>query len=156
MPEGLYGEHMCQVRAMRWVLGVGMAIGLSLSWSLSHAGTTGDVRSAIEPATSDTMTSSAPTVTEAGASPLLFAAVPVENGLILRTVPTVSKPVSVGGTTLLPYIGAGFGGGYLTEFDRSLNTAQSASSGSFNAGLKNQFGQQLIPNEVQLGIRFPF
>ncbi len=56
----------------------------------------------------------------------------------------------------MPYVGAGFGGGYATELDRSLNTAQSASSGSFNTGVKNLFGQQLIPNEVQLGIRFPF
>jgi hypothetical protein len=68
----------------------------------------------------------------------------------------MSTPISVGGTTLVPYIGAGFSGGYATEFDRSLNTPQSASAGSFNAGLKNLFGQQLMPNEVQLGIRFPF
>jgi hypothetical protein len=56
----------------------------------------------------------------------------------------------------MPYIGAGFSGGYATELDRSLNTVQSASSSPFNAGLKNLFGQQLLPNEVQLGIRFPF
>ncbi|HEX6726134.1 MAG TPA: hypothetical protein VF078_02185 [Nitrospira sp.] len=149
-------KAMHQSRTIKRSMWIGIAIRLSLSWSLSHAGTTGNGRSAIEPATSDTMTSSAPTVTEAGASPLPSAAVSVENGLVLRTVPTVSKPISVGGTTLLPYIGAGFGGGYLTEFDRSLNPAQSASSGSFNAGQKNQFGQQLIPNEVQMGIRFPF
>jgi hypothetical protein len=78
-----------------------------------------------------------------------------ENGFVLRTLPTVSKPISVGGTTLLPYIGAGFSGGYATELDRSLN-AQSASLGPLNAGPKNLFGPQLIPNEVQLGIRFPF
>ena len=79
-----------------------------------------------------------------------------ENGFVLRNIPTVSKPISVGGTILVPYIGAGFGGGYATELDRSLNTAQSASSGSLNTGLKNLFGPQLIPNEVQLGVRFPF
>lgn len=56
----------------------------------------------------------------------------------------------------MPYIGAGFGGGYATELDRSLNTTQSASYGSLNTGLKNLFGPQLIPNEVQLGVRFPF
>jgi hypothetical protein len=56
----------------------------------------------------------------------------------------------------VPYIGAGFGGGYATELDRSLNTVPSASSGSLNTGSKNLFEQPLIPNEVQLGIRFPF
>jgi hypothetical protein len=64
----------------------------------------------------------------------------------------------VGGTTLVPYIGAGFRGGYATVFDRSLNTALSSplsSSGSPDVGLKNLTGQ-MIPNEVQVGIRFPF
>jgi hypothetical protein len=102
------------------------------------------------------MTSSTLTGTEVAVKPMPSAAVPAENGLVLRTLPTVSKPISVGGTTLVPYIGAGFGGGYATELDRSLNTAQSASSGSLNTGLKNLFGPQLIPNEVQLGVRFPF
>lgn len=87
---------------------------------------------------------------------MLSAAVPVEHGLVLRTVPTVSTQVSVKGTTLVPYIGAGFGGGYLTEFDRSLNPAQAPSSGSFNVGSKNLLGQQLIPNEFHLGVRVPF
>jgi hypothetical protein len=141
---------------MRRFLGIGIAIGLSFCWSLSYAGTTGDGRSAMGPAPSSTMTPSAPTATEAAARPMPPAAVPMEHAVVLRTIPTLSKQISVGGTTLLPYIGAGFGGGYATELDRSLNTLQSASSGSFNAGLKNLFGQQLIPNEVQLGIRFPF
>jgi hypothetical protein len=66
--------------------------------------------------------------------------------------------MSVGGTKLMPYIGAGFGGGYATEFDRSLHALPSfsSSSGSTNAGLRSLFGQHFIPNEVQLGIRFPF
>ena len=149
-------KAMHQTRTIRWCLWIGIAIGLSLSWSLCHAGTTGDGRSAIEPATSDTMTSSALTATDTTVGPIASVAIPVENGMVLRTVPTVSKEISVRGATLVPYIGAGFGGGYLTEFDRSLNPVQSASSGSFNVGSKNPLGQQLIPNEVQLGIRFPF
>jgi len=87
------------------------------------------------------------------------ASLPVENMLVPRTLPSVSKQISVGGTTLLPFIGAGFGGGYLTEFDRSLNAVSSGLSSSFsapNAGVKSLVGQHLIPNEVQLGIRFPF
>ena len=139
-------------------MAITIAMSVSVCWSLSHADTITDGRSAIELATSNTMTSSTPiaTAAEAIVKPMPSPAVPIENGLVLRTLPTVSKPISVGGTTLVPYIGAGFGGGYTTELDRSLNTAQSASSGSFNAGPKNLFGQQLIPNEVQLGVRFPF
>ncbi len=79
----------------------------------------------------------------------------MENVVILRTLPTMSKEILVGGTTLLPYIGAGFGGGYLTELDRSLNSASSISSNTINPSLKN-LSQGLLPNEVQMGIRFPF
>lgn len=149
---------MRQMRTIGWSMAITIAMSVSVCWSLSHADTITDGRSAMELATSNTMTSSTPiaTAAEAIVKPMPSPAVPIENGLVLRTLPTVSKPISVGGTTLVPYIGAGFGGGYTTELDRSLNTAQSASSGSFNAGPKNLFGQQLIPNEVQLGVRFPF
>ena len=78
--------------------------------------------------------------------------------MLLRTLPNVSKHISVGGTTVVPYIGAGFRGGYATDFDRSLNTALSAPlsfSSSADIGLRNLAGQ-MIPNEVQVGIRFPF
>lgn len=149
-------EAMSLSHFIRSSIGIGLVVSVSVWWSPSHADTIGEGRSAIGAATSNPMTASTLTATEAATTPMLSAAVPVENGLVLRTIPTVSKPISVGGTTLMPYIGAGFGGGYATEFDRSLNTLQSASSGSFNGGQKNLLGQQLIPNEVQLGIRFPF
>jgi len=154
--DELYGKAMSLSHLVRSSIGLGLVMSVSVWWSPSHAGTMGDGRSAIGPTTSHMMTSSTLTAMEATARPTPPLAVPVENGLTLRTIPTVSKPISVGGTTLMPYIGAGFGGGYATEFDRSLNTPQSASSVSFNGGLKNVLGQQLIPNEVQLGIRFPF
>jgi hypothetical protein len=105
------------------------------------------------------MTSSTLTGTEVAVKPMPSAAVPAENGFVLRNIPTVSKPISVGGQTLVPYIGAGFGGGHATELDRALNAAPSAlssSSGSSNVGSRSLLGQNLIPNEVQLGIRFPF
>lgn len=149
---------MHQTQTIRWSLAISIAMTVSVCWSLSHAGTIGDGHSAIEPTTPNTMVSSISPTTEVLARPLPSAAVPVENGLVLRTLPSVSKPISMGGTTLVPYIGAGFGGGYATELDRSLNSASSAASFSsslFNPGLKN-FGQSLVPNEVQLGIRFPF
>jgi hypothetical protein len=97
-------------------------------------------------------------VTEVATGQGPSASVPGESVVFLRTVPSLSKQILVGGAKLMPYIGAGFGGGYLTEFDRSLHALPSFSSsfGSTNAGLRSLFGPHLIPNEVQLGIRFPF
>lgn len=83
---------------------------------------------------------------------------PGEGKIFLRTLPNVSKPILLGGTTLVPYLGAGFRGGYATEFDRSLNHALSTplfSSGPSDVGVKSLAGQ-MIPNEVQVGVRFPF
>lgn len=143
---------MHQTRIVRWTIEIGIVMGMSVFWSLSHADTIIDGRSTVGPAISSNTTTSSTLPT------MPSATVQRENELVLRTLPTVSKPISVGGTTLLPYIGAGFGGGYATELDRSLNSASSASSVSStlsNSGLKN-FGQGLVPNEVQLGIRFPF
>lgn len=111
------------------------------------------------PARPNRMISSAPTQMKAAVRPMPPAIVPEENEFVLRNIPTLSKPISVGGRMLVPYIGAGFGGGYATEFDRALNpagSASSSSSGSSNAEVRNLLGQHLIPNEVQLGIRFPF
>jgi hypothetical protein len=144
---------------MRWFFGISATIGFSLCWSLSSAGPIGDGRSVIGPVTSSVAASSgAGVVTEAATGEGPSASVPVESAGFLRPVPSLSKQISVGGTKLMPYIGAGFGGGYLTEFDRSQHASPSFSSsfGSSNAGLRSLFGQHLIPNEVQLGIRFPF
>jgi hypothetical protein len=144
---------------MRWFLGISATIGFSLCWSLSYAGPIGDGRSVIGPATSSIAASSgAVMVTEAATGQGPSASVPGESVVFLRTVPSLSKQISVGGTKLMPYIGAGFGGGHLTEFDRSLHASPSfsSSSGSTNAGLRSLFGPHLIPNEVQLGIRVPF
>ncbi len=143
---------------MRLCLGISAAIGLSVCWSLSYAGPTENGGSAIGPAISSiTASSGAVMVTEATTGQP-SASVPEESAGFLRPVPSLSKQISVGGTKLMPYIGAGFGGGYLTEFDRSLHASPSfsSSSGYTNAGLRSLFGPHLIPNEVQLGIRFPF
>jgi hypothetical protein len=144
---------------IRWPLAVGIVIMLSLCDSLSHAGTMKERRSATGPVASGMATPSAiVTGRETELRQMPTPSVAVESAVVLRTIPTVSALVSVGSMTLVPYIGAGFGGGYTTELDRSLHTAPAASalSNSTNIGLRNLFGQQLIPNEVQLGIRFPF
>jgi hypothetical protein len=72
---------------------------------------------------------------------------------VFRDIPSISGGYSVGGTTLKPYIGAGFGSGYASELDRSLNHSPSTQTDS---GVRSLFGQGLTPNEFQMGIRIPF
>lgn len=70
-----------------------------------------------------------------------------------RDVPSISGRYSIGGRTLLPYIGAGFSGGYGSEFNRSLGGVPPALS---DFGLRSQFGQSVSPSEFQMGIRISF
>ena len=84
--------------------------------------------------------------------PLALASVPASSQDV-RDVPSINGRYSVGGRTLLPYIGAGFSGGYSSEFNRSLNWPPPTQNDS---GLRSQFGQSLSPNEFQLGVRVPF
>jgi hypothetical protein len=72
---------------------------------------------------------------------------------VFRDIPSISGGYSVGGTTLKPYLGAGFGSGYASELDRSLNHSPSPQTDS---GVRSLFGQGLTPNEFQMGIRIPF
>ena len=71
----------------------------------------------------------------------------------VRDIPSISGRYSIGGRTLLPYIGAGFSGGYSSEFGRSLAVVPPSQS---DFGLRSQFGQNVSPNEFQLGVRIPF
>jgi len=152
-------RYMRHILRMKWVFGISATIGFSMCWSLSSADPIGDGRSVIGPATSSVAVSSGAVMfTEAATGQGPSAFLTVESRGLLRAVPTLTKQIAVGGTELMPYIGAGFGGGYLTEFDRSLHASPtfSSSSGSTSAGLRSLFGQHLVPNEVQLGIRFSF
>ena len=134
-------------------------IALSLWGALSHAGTTKDGRAAIGSAASAMAGPSAPVITrEVDPKEMPSTSMGTGGMVALRAIPTVSTQVAVGRTTFIPYLAAGFGGGYATEFDRSLHTLPVASSGPSLAttGLKSLLGPHLIPNEVHLGIRFPF
>ena len=71
----------------------------------------------------------------------------------VRDVPSISGRYLLGGKILLPYVGAGFSGGYGSEFNRSLGGEFPASS---DLGLRSQFGPGVSPNEFQLGVRIPF
>jgi hypothetical protein len=70
-----------------------------------------------------------------------------------RDIPSISGDYSVKGTRIMPYIGAGFGHGYSSDVDRSLNISP---SGQTDPGLRSLFGQGLTPSEFQMGFRIPF
>src|SRR5215216_4136871 len=44
---------------------------------------------------------------------------------VFRDIPSISGDYSVKGTRIMPYIGAGFGHGYSSDIDRSLNSSPS-------------------------------
>ena len=71
----------------------------------------------------------------------------------VRDIPSISGLYAIGGKTLVPYIGAGFSGGYSSEFNRSLAVVPPTQN---DLGLRSQFGQSVSPNEFQLGVRIPF
>lgn len=70
-----------------------------------------------------------------------------------RDIPSISGRYSIGGRALLPYLGAGFSGGYISELNRSLGAAPLTQS---DFGIRSQFGPSVSPNEFQLGVRVPF
>ena len=71
----------------------------------------------------------------------------------IRQTPTLSGRLEISKQTLLPYIGAGFGGGFVTERDRALAPSSVIPQ-------QNLFGESLgkgvMPNEFQMGVRIPF
>jgi hypothetical protein len=143
---------------IRRPLEVGIVIMLGLCGTLSYADTTKDGRAAIGPAVSAMVGPSAPLTTrEADQMPLLSAS--VGGVAALQTIPTISTQLLVGGLTLLPYVAAGFGGGYVTERDRVVHSVPSSASSLSNSttiGLRSLIGPHLIPSELHLGIRVPF
>ena len=155
----LYVRLMCQVRLIIWFLVVGILSVWSLFGSRSLADPLKAELSPMGAAFSGPMASSIlarAKEAESRQTPSLSAV--GETAMAMRTIPTISAQFAVGRTTMIPYLGAGFGGGYATEFDRSLHTLPVTASGLSltTVGLRNLFGPHLVPNEVQLGIRLPF
>ena len=70
-----------------------------------------------------------------------------------RDIPSISGNYTVKGTRIMPYIGAGFGHGYTSDVDRSLNSSPSIQT---DLGLRSMLGQGLTPSEFQMGLRIPF
>ena len=150
---------MLPVRLIRGASGVGIMIALSLWGTLSYADATKHGSTPIGPAHAGLEGPSAPAKTgEVELRQTPSGSLVGESGMALRTTPALSTEISVSGLTLVPYVAAGFGGGYVTGRDRVLHTVPSASSLSSPAtvGVRSLFGPHLVPNEVHLGIRFPF
>lgn len=72
---------------------------------------------------------------------------------VSRDPPSISGRYSFGGETVLPYVGAGFGGGSASEFNRPSGGTPPVQT---DLGLRSQFGQGFSPNEFQMGVRIPF
>ena len=70
-----------------------------------------------------------------------------------RDIPSISGNYTVKGTRIMPYIGAGFGHGYTSDVDRSLNSSPFPQT---DPGLRSMLGQGLTPSEFQMGLRIPF
>ena len=110
------------------------------------------VDSAVLGDSSSQLASSTPKTTAPSQPPLAVPSAAASSADV-RDIPSISGRYAIGGRTLLPYIGAGFSGGYSSEFNRSLGGASSTQS---DFGLRSQFGQNVSPNEFQLGVRIPF
>lgn len=76
--------------------------------------------------------------------------------MLFHDVPSIHGNYAVGGRTLMPYIGAGFAGGYGSDRDRALSPTGQTLPDSGVRGQWSQFGQGFGPNEFQMGIRIPF
>lgn len=110
------------------------------------------VDSAVLGDSSNQLASSAPETTIPNQPPLAVPSAAASSADV-RDIPSISGRYAIGGRTLLPYIGAGFSGGYSSEFGRSLAVVPPTQS---DFGLRSQFGQSVSPNEFQVGIRIPF
>lgn len=72
---------------------------------------------------------------------------------LFRQSPVLSGRLRVSEQTLIPYIGAGFGGGYVTERDRALGPQPALPQQNL---FGESMGKSMMPNEFQMGIRIPF
>lgn len=78
---------------------------------------------------------------------------PDRSETLLREPPTIHGELQFGEQTLIPYVGAGFGGGYVTEQDRMLGPDPTLQNKNI---LGDGSGKGYMPNEFQMGVRIPF
>jgi hypothetical protein len=73
-----------------------------------------------------------------------------ENQALLRQAPALTGRFQLQDRTYIPFIGAGFGGGYTSERDRALG------SGGLFPSQSGGLGKNMMPNEFNVGLRIPF
>lgn len=74
------------------------------------------------------------------------------NRNVVRQAPALTGRFQFNDQTFIPFIGAGFGGGYANDRDRALG-----SNGLFhNPAQSGDLGKNMMPNEFNLGLRIPF
>ena len=70
---------------------------------------------------------------------------------------TLAGRYTMNGSTVIPYIGLGFGGGETTDVNRTVARQSGLQSSIQQDRLMNDvLGKTLVPNEFHLGIRIPF
>lgn len=70
---------------------------------------------------------------------------------------TLAGRYTMKGSTVIPYIGLGFGGGETTDVNRTVTRHSSLQSSIPQDRLMSDvLGKTFMPNEFQLGIRIPF
>jgi hypothetical protein len=72
---------------------------------------------------------------------------------LIRQTPTLSGRLQFSQQTLIPFVGAGFGGGFVTERDRVMGSSPMFPQSNI---LGESLGKGMMPNEFQMGIRIPF
>ena len=72
---------------------------------------------------------------------------------LIRQTPTLSGRLQLSQQTLIPFVGAGFGGGFVTERDKAMGSSSMFPQQSL---LGESLGKGMMPNEFQMGIRIPF
>lgn len=70
-----------------------------------------------------------------------------------RQAPALTGRFQLHEQTFIPFIGAGFGGGYTTDRDRALGSNWLQQNQNFSG---DSLGRNMMPNEVNMGLRIPF
>lgn len=111
----------------------------------------------VRQASADSPSHPVPSLAELGSRPqgevVYVPAFNEQRADLFRQSPVLSGRLRVSEQTLIPYIGAGFGGGYVTERDRALNPQPVLPQQNL---FGESMGKSMMPNEFQMGIRIPF
>jgi hypothetical protein len=75
------------------------------------------------------------------------------NQNLARQAPALTGRFQLQEQTFIPFIGAGFGGGYTTDRDRALGSNWLQQNQTLPG---DTFGRNMLPNEVNMGFRIPF